>query len=122
MIAWSKKRADKEKVTERTEFRVPDAEMLPFEDNNFDIVWLCAPASKCNDKPAPTTATGSSLSESDFAQFHPTHNIDESPPDTSPRSTSPHSIRLRIARVDFSGLTSEQKAADREAKGLSYSK
>jgi len=38
MIAWSKKRAEREKVTDRTEFRVADAEQLPFEDNNFDIV------------------------------------------------------------------------------------
>jgi ubiquinone/menaquinone biosynthesis C-methylase UbiE len=40
MIAWSKKRAEREKVADRTEFRVANAEELPFEDNNFDIV-LC---------------------------------------------------------------------------------
>jgi ubiquinone/menaquinone biosynthesis C-methylase UbiE len=38
MIAWSKKRAEREKVTDRTEFRVADAKQLPFEDNKFDIV------------------------------------------------------------------------------------
>lgn len=40
MITWSKKRAAREKVTDRTEFRVANAEKLPFEDNDFDIV-LC---------------------------------------------------------------------------------
>ena len=38
MIAWSKKRAEREKATDRTEFRVANTEQLSFEDNNFDIV------------------------------------------------------------------------------------
>jgi ubiquinone/menaquinone biosynthesis C-methylase UbiE len=40
MIAWSKKRAEREGVLAQTEFRVADAEQLPFEDQDFDIV-LC---------------------------------------------------------------------------------
>ncbi len=40
MITWSKNRAERENVTDQTEFRVANVEELPFEDNNFDIV-LC---------------------------------------------------------------------------------
>ena len=39
MIAWSKKRAEREEVADQTEFRVANAEQLPFEDNVFDIVF-----------------------------------------------------------------------------------
>lgn len=39
MIAWSKKRAEREGVTEQTEFRVANAEKLPFEDYEFDLVF-----------------------------------------------------------------------------------
>lgn len=38
MIEWSKRRAEKLGVTDRTEFRVADAQELPFGDNRFDAV------------------------------------------------------------------------------------
>ncbi len=39
MIAWSKKRAEREGILAQTEFREADAEQLPFEDREFDIVF-----------------------------------------------------------------------------------
>jgi ubiquinone/menaquinone biosynthesis C-methylase UbiE len=39
MIEWSKKQAERRGVTDRTEFRVADAQELPFEDNRFDAVF-----------------------------------------------------------------------------------
>ena len=39
MIAWAEKRAEREGVTGQTKFRVANAEQLPFEDNEFDIVF-----------------------------------------------------------------------------------
>ena len=38
MIAWSQKRAEREGVADQTEFRVANAEQLPFDDHEFDIV------------------------------------------------------------------------------------
>jgi arsenite methyltransferase len=38
MVERSRERADREKVTERVEFRVADAQELPFEDDLFDAV------------------------------------------------------------------------------------
>ena len=38
MVARSKKRAQKEGVRDKTEFRVGDAQILPFEDATFDVV------------------------------------------------------------------------------------
>lgn len=38
MIAWSNERAKREGVEDRVEFRVADAQNLPFEDRLFDIV------------------------------------------------------------------------------------
>jgi ubiquinone/menaquinone biosynthesis C-methylase UbiE len=40
MIAWAEKRAEREGVTQQTDFKVVDAEQLPFDDHDFDIV-LC---------------------------------------------------------------------------------
>lgn len=39
MIAWAEKRAIREGVSEQTEFRVANAEQLPFEYQEFDIVF-----------------------------------------------------------------------------------
>ena len=38
MVAWSRRRAKREKVTDMTDFRVADAQHLPFEDDQFDAV------------------------------------------------------------------------------------
>ncbi len=38
MIDWSNERAKREGVEDRVEFRVGDAQSLPFEDNLFDVV------------------------------------------------------------------------------------
>jgi len=38
MIAWATQRARSEGVKDRTEFRVADAQDLPFEDGSFDVV------------------------------------------------------------------------------------
>lgn len=38
MVAWSKKRAERENVTDKTDFRVADAQDLPFADGRFDVV------------------------------------------------------------------------------------
>jgi arsenite methyltransferase len=38
MISWSKKRAIREGIEDKIEFRVSDAQSLPFEDRVFDAV------------------------------------------------------------------------------------
>ena len=38
MIEWSKKQAERQGVTDRTTFRLADAQELPFGDNRFDAV------------------------------------------------------------------------------------
>jgi ubiquinone/menaquinone biosynthesis C-methylase UbiE len=38
MVVWAKQRAKSEHVTNRVEFRVADAQKLPFEDARFDAV------------------------------------------------------------------------------------
>jgi ubiquinone/menaquinone biosynthesis C-methylase UbiE len=39
MIAWSEKRAEREGVAQQTEFKVANAEQLPYEEHEFDIVF-----------------------------------------------------------------------------------
>jgi ubiquinone/menaquinone biosynthesis C-methylase UbiE len=39
MISWAEKRAEREGVTEQTEFKVANAEQLPFMDHEFDIAF-----------------------------------------------------------------------------------
>lgn len=39
MVEWSKQRAKKERVEDKVEFRVADAQNLPFEDETFDVTF-----------------------------------------------------------------------------------
>lgn len=50
MIEWSKKRAKKEGVEDNVEFRVADAQNLPFEDDIFDAVIVESVNAFVNDK------------------------------------------------------------------------
>lgn len=50
MIEKSRNRAKKERVTDRVEFRVADAQDLPFEDNTFDVVMTESVVAVLNDK------------------------------------------------------------------------
>ena len=51
MIEWSKKQAERRRVTDRTTFRVADAYELPFEDNRFDAVITESVTSLMQDQP-----------------------------------------------------------------------
>lgn len=51
MIEWSKKQAERQGVTNRTTFRVADAQELPFEDNRFDAVITESVTSLMKDQP-----------------------------------------------------------------------
>ncbi len=51
MIEWATQRARSERVTDRVEFRVADAQQLPFEDERFDAVITESVLSFVPDKP-----------------------------------------------------------------------
>ncbi len=51
MVEWAKQRARSERVTDRVEFRVADAQQLPFEEGCFDAVITESVLSFVPDKP-----------------------------------------------------------------------
>lgn len=51
MVEWAKQRARSERVTDRVEFRVADAQQLPFEEARFDAVITESVLSFVPDKP-----------------------------------------------------------------------
>lgn len=51
MVEWSRRRARQEHVLDRAEFRVADAQRLPFEDGRFDAVITESVLSFVPDKP-----------------------------------------------------------------------
>jgi SAM-dependent methyltransferase len=83
MVDWSRKRAARENVVDRTEFRVADAQELPFEDDKFDIV-ICESVTafpedkqKAVDEYARVTRLGGyiGLNEGTWLKFPPPEDL-----------------------------------------------
>ena len=52
MIAWARKRAERQGLVERITFRVADAQDLPFSDGAYDVVVSESVTAFASDKPA----------------------------------------------------------------------
>jgi ubiquinone/menaquinone biosynthesis C-methylase UbiE len=83
MVERSRQRANKEKITDQVEFRVADAQSLPFEDNKFDAVITESMTAfpedkqKAVDEYARVTKPGGyvGLNESTWLQFPPPQEV-----------------------------------------------